>query len=149
MLLLLVGMRRDDGCTRLKADEWCCLRFRFATDTRSTSLARPRPAGVGTTYIAAHYEFVDSWSYHVDNRPDQDLMLVDGPGWTGLNRMQLQPCMQPDGVLWAGQAVGGVILSWLGLYGCGTSLLYQVPVSIHGLSCDVMPLRLWAARGCR
>ena len=41
------------------------------------------------------YEFVDLWSYLVHSRPDQDLMFAEGPGWTGLNRIQLQPCVQP------------------------------------------------------
>jgi hypothetical protein len=39
-------MGRNDGCTRLNVNQWCCLRFRFATDTRSTlpaSYAGPEP----------------------------------------------------------------------------------------------------------
>jgi hypothetical protein len=33
---VLVAMGRNDGGTRLRVDQWCCLRFRFATATRST-----------------------------------------------------------------------------------------------------------------
>jgi hypothetical protein len=40
MLLLLVAVRRDDGCARLNVDQWCCLRFRPSSATRSTLSAR-------------------------------------------------------------------------------------------------------------
>jgi hypothetical protein len=91
-------MRLDDGCTWLRADQWCYLRFRFATAPRSTVLGRLCPARAGTSCGSAHYESVDERFQWVHSRPDEDGMSAwDGAG-PGVNRMQLQPCVQPLGL---------------------------------------------------
>jgi hypothetical protein len=62
-------------------------RYRFEI----TSPRGYAPAGAGTPYRSAHYESVDEWFHHVHSRPSQDLMSVQGPAWTGMDVMQLQP----------------------------------------------------------
>ena len=54
------------------------------------------PGWSGTAYRAAHYESVDERFRFVYSRPDQYPMFAWGPGWTGVNGMQLQPCVQPS-----------------------------------------------------
>jgi hypothetical protein len=43
----------------------------------------------------AHSEFVDKRFQRVRSRPGSDLMATHVPNWTGMNRLQLQPSVQP------------------------------------------------------
>lgn len=60
----------------VSADQWCCLRFRFATATRSTVLARLCPAGAGAPYGSVHYESVHASSGRVRSGPEQGRMSL-------------------------------------------------------------------------
>jgi len=62
-------------------------RYRYKIDYDRAATTGWSLDALGST----HYEFVDLWSYLVQTRLDQDLMFAEGPGWTGLNRIQLQP----------------------------------------------------------
>src|SRR5437764_9199443 len=89
-------MRSNDGWTRLNVDQWCCLRFRSATDKRSTSPTRlhawpeqGRRVGLLITNPSI-CRFIGSAAVPTRAGP-----LSAGRSWTGTNGMQLQPCVQP------------------------------------------------------